>query len=52
LIDVVEMYDDDGSTWPLVDGDRVTLHDDGCPGLEDCRCKQGPLVVLGPSAFA
>lgn len=50
VIDVIEMFDDDGSTWPLASGDRVTLHEGDCPGADECSCEA--LVVDGPSAFA
>lgn len=39
------------AVWPLVSGDRVSFHDEGCSG-DECCCVEGPLVVYGPTAFA
>lgn len=41
------------SVWPILAGERVTLHDDACSlyqGADECTCR--PLRLNGPTGLA
>ncbi len=39
------------AVWPLMAGERVTVHGDRCPAYDGDECRCRPLVVIGPTCL-